>query len=369
MAIPVFPVFTGQAPKIINKTIVYSDTVLPLKDLGKNLSITSIKNINEESLENCLNIIFESNPDVTFNTISYSKNNKTVYFYTDKEISKKEYEESKYTKHKSITNSKEILEEIKSNLENEENSNENNISLYDIANIIRYYEKKYEQTIKEYTSICKKILKQNSEDASIIIHNFDYQNNELEIAYKDWLDKYKHITFKKENGDLYITRSEGLFSQEIFNSIGNYLSDLYDELMKFKDYKNFEKAIHDIKPVNSNFLVYIGNFGVDIHSISNYLFALDYDFELRAHNFNSEYSYGCNSNNILSILKGNEDLLFKKIYVKIDDCPNWIKEDLYNVRKKQLEEEKRKEEERLKEESKHQRKLELKRKFFPWIKK
>ena len=38
---------------ILNKTIVYSNTVLTLKDLGKNLKITSIENVSEYSLESC----------------------------------------------------------------------------------------------------------------------------------------------------------------------------------------------------------------------------------------------------------------------------------------------------------------------------
>ena len=73
--------------------------------------------------------------------------------------------------------------------------------------------------------------------------------------------------------------------------------------------------------------------------------------------YDDEYRYDCNSSLILDILKDNEDLLFKKIFVRIEDCPEWTREALYNKRKHQLEEEKKK-----------QKKLELKRKFFPWIK-
>ena len=39
---------------VVHKTIVYSDTVLPVKDTGNNLNITSIANVDEESLESCL---------------------------------------------------------------------------------------------------------------------------------------------------------------------------------------------------------------------------------------------------------------------------------------------------------------------------
>ena len=54
MFIPIIPRTT-----VINKTIVYSDTVLSLKDLGTNLKITTISNINHKELEDCLRIVFE----------------------------------------------------------------------------------------------------------------------------------------------------------------------------------------------------------------------------------------------------------------------------------------------------------------------
>ncbi len=95
-----------------NKNIIYSDTILPLKNVGSNLKVTSISNVEEFSLENCLKKIFEANPNVVFNTIQYSKSDKKVYFYTNKEISKKAWEDSKVNTYKPLTSKSEILEEI-----------------------------------------------------------------------------------------------------------------------------------------------------------------------------------------------------------------------------------------------------------------
>ena len=86
MFVPVVPHTT-----VVNKTIVYSDTVLSLNDKGSNLKITTISNVEEFMLDDCLRIIFESNPNVIFNTVQYSKNDKKVYFYTDKEIDISKY--------------------------------------------------------------------------------------------------------------------------------------------------------------------------------------------------------------------------------------------------------------------------------------
>ena len=37
-----------------------------------------------------------------------------------------------------------------------------------------------------------------------------------------------------------------------------------------------------------------------------------------------------------------ENEIFKKLFVRIDDCPDWSRESLYKIRKKQLDEEKQK---------------------------
>ena len=98
---------------VINQTIIYSDTVLSLNELGDNIKISTIYDVKEFELESCLKIIFESNPDVIFNTIQYSQANKKVYFYTNKEISSKSWENSKITKHKPLASPKLLLEELK----------------------------------------------------------------------------------------------------------------------------------------------------------------------------------------------------------------------------------------------------------------
>ena len=47
MYVPVVPFVPHTT--VINKTIVYSDTVLTLKDTGNNLKVTSIENVSESS--------------------------------------------------------------------------------------------------------------------------------------------------------------------------------------------------------------------------------------------------------------------------------------------------------------------------------
>ena len=123
MFVPCIPIVPRTT--VINKTIVYCDTVLSLNDVGSNIKIASISGISENELEKCLKIVFEANPDVVFNTIQYCRSGKklqhnlvsdyiieaysckyyngSIYFYTNKVINTKVYEESKYKKYKPIT--------------------------------------------------------------------------------------------------------------------------------------------------------------------------------------------------------------------------------------------------------------------------
>ena len=45
-----------------------------------------VNNVNKYLLERCINIIINSNQDVNFNKIFYSKENEAVYFYADKNL-------------------------------------------------------------------------------------------------------------------------------------------------------------------------------------------------------------------------------------------------------------------------------------------
>lgn len=363
MFIPIVPFVPHTT--VINKTIVYSDTVLPLNDSGNNLKICSISDVSEYSLENCLRKVFESNPDVIFNTIQYSKNDNKIYFYTDKTVSTQAWEESKVTKYKPLSNSKEILKEVAELFTQEKIKDNDCISLYDIANLMKKLKNGYDYIKERYQEHFENILKEKYYDPSIIIYDFDYEKKQLRIGFKFWED-YDNIFFTKQNDDLCVVESESLCSQEVLILIGKGLSELYDELIKFSDFKN-QFALNP-KTLNSNFLVDISQFGVNIY-VNSQSNRFSKDFKLSSLSYKNEYDYVCNSTSVLTALQGKEDEIFKRIFVKIDDCPEWSKQTLYQTRQEQLAEEKKLEEEQLYKEMKRQKRLELKRKFFPWMKK
>ena len=366
---------------LVNKTIIYSDTVLPLKDLGNNLKVATIENVSEYSLERCLKIIFESNPNVIFNTIQYSKNNNTVYFYTNQEISTKEYEESKFVKYKPITTNAEILEEIKSILLTEKNNSSDCISLFDIAQVLKKMRHDYNMIEKRYSSQFKSIIKNAFGDNSdIVIYDFDYKKKFLEIGFKRWSSgNYDKICFTKQNDDLYIVKSESWYDEEVFTELSSELSKLYDELISFANYKDDANAKYDTESVNSNFGVDISHYGAGIF-VKSKINSYSKDFKLFSPSYDNDYSIECNSSIINEAFKDKESEIFKRIFVKIDNCPIWSQAILYETRQKQLTEERRLEEirqlerqkieEEIKQkETKKQKRLELKRKIFPFLKK
>ena len=333
---------------VINKTIVYSDTVLSLKETGNNLIISSISNVNESSLENCLKIIFESNPTVFFNTVQYSEKYKKVYFYTNKEITTKVYEESKFTKYQPITSRNEILEELNRILNAPICKDNSCVSLYDVLMILKTMSRKYGGIKTKYLFYCEKLVKAKiNKDCFIRIHPFDYQNKTLCITYGKYFGYSGHIYFAKQNDDLYVVKSEISRTNEVFATIGSCLSKLFDELLQYVDYMDCDQAKENIKPVNSNFSVEINKNRIKI-LVKNIKNEFENEFENELENelelvapsrYKSDYKFECNSHIITEAFKGNEEEVFKRIFVKISDCPKWSQTMLYEIRQNQIAEE------------------------------
>ena len=371
--------------KEVNKTIVYSDTVLPIKDLGKNIIVTTLENIDESSFESCLSTIFESNANTIFNTIQYSKSEKKIYFYTDQKISTKKWEDRNVVNYKPITRKTEILAGIKKILSSKPNENSDCISLYDISKLIERKHQNFDEYESQIESQIKNIMREKYPECIISILGLNNEKNELKIGFNKKgfrPDGYEDIIFSKKDDDLYLKRSESNIGEEILYEAGNILSELYDELLKYEGLWTQRK--YDIIVQNSIFLVNISDHHVSFF-VQNLEFELSYD---KSFLYGYKYYYNCNSNTIINAIKGNEDKIFKKVFVKINDCPKWSQSDLYKIKQKQLEEEQKRikkleelekqkqleeqqkaEEERKIAEEKNQKRLTLKRRFFPFLKK
>lgn len=252
-------------------------------------------------------------------------------------------EEENIIKYNPLTTSTEILKEIKSILTYEDNFdencncipislNENYISLYDVYNVTLNKSKKFKKTEKHYANVFNQIIKNNYSDRySCVFYGLNFENNEISIGFQNGDYEYKEIVFAKSNGDLYLKSSETtLYGEKIFKLLGNKISEAYDDLMNFKDFE--VQRVYWRKSINSNFKICICKYGV---SLSNTSHAFS-DFELNNYNFNDNYDIKCNSLNVINAITGHEDEIFKKIFIEINDCPNWMKKQLYNIRKEQI---------------------------------
>ena len=146
------------------------------------------------------------------------------------------------------------------------------------------------------------------------------------------------------------------------------LSEMYDELLKYADYKDYKYTKNDIKPVNSNFSIKISNHGVWI-IVKDFTNKYLKELELFAPSYDNGYELECNSSIINEAFNGKETEIFKRIFIKISDCPEWSQTMLYEIRQNQLAEEQKIEDELRYKEMRKEKRLALTRKIFPFLKK
>ena len=327
MFVPVVPHTT-----VVNKTIVYSDTVLSLNDKGSNLKITTISNVEEFMLDDCLRIIFESNPNIIFNTVQYSKNDKKVYFYTDKEIDISKYKKISTIEYKPIKNKQDILEEIKRIISFPK------VNRYDCVSLNTAYEfilkKRNELKNKEnyYKKLLNDMIKEKyGHNSGLVVHGFDYETGELSIAFKHFGSKYYNIDLKIKDEDLYVSSSETYESDDVFRLLYKQLTLLHNEYEKYREF--YEQKTYHERPINSNFFIDIDFYGVRIYNKEFF----NKDFEIRYPSYSKEYEIECNSANLMSVIEETQRDILNKIYIEIEKCPKCSRKELYDIRKKQLE--------------------------------
>lgn len=246
----------------------------------------------------------------------------------------------------------EILNETKNVLTCPKIKNNQCISLYEIIQLIRNTNAEYKKLKKKYEYHFDSLLKTHIDNSSYaFVYDFDYQKKVLSIGFKKYKgSEIQSLHFKKIDGDLCIAESDISCAREVFQLLSSSLSNLYDELLKYEDFRNYKKGKYNVKPINSNFDINICGYGIHVEYKD--------DFILRAPGDENGYSLTCNSGNVVEVIKGKEDDIFKNIYIKISDCPEWSQAMLFEIRQKELEVEEKKE-----------KRLELKRKFLPFLKK
>lgn len=271
----------------------------------------------------------------------------------------------------SLTNSKQILQEIKRIITQPKNKDNEAISLYDVVTLQRKQENRLKELEKVYEDRFDCLIKYGfGRNYVITLHKFDYQTNELVISFTSYYSiKMSNIYFKKK-GMLYVSKTEtsSSIANKVLAFLREDLSELYDEYITYKN--NTNQINRSFKSLNSQFYVNIDKYGADIfwfnYPINSFVLS---DFKLSMHSYTNKVDFISNSTSVIDEFKGNEVEFFKKIFVKITDCPKWMQEQLYEIRQNQLAEEQRIEDEKKYQEMKKQKRLELRNKIFPFLKK
>lgn len=309
---------------IINKEIIYKDKLFKLKN---DLNITQIKNVGKYSLDCCIKTILDNNNTI-FAYIQYSEKNKIVYFYTKDEIDTNIWQlKNEHIFNKVPLNSRYYISlEIRRLLKENQNLDSHLISLYDalvLANS-KYCEFRVMKLYYDWA-----INNRFSTFESMEFIGFNYNDNEIYFTLNHFTGT-KLFKFKKNsNNEIYISFSnDSYMSAMALKKAEDLISKFYDRLVDFRYFKEENKST--IYPVNSNFLAKINCNRVGI--------SLAYP-EYLTNNFNLEFEYAkkifsCSPS--LKLKRSISEELFKSILIKIDDCPEWMKKELYNIKQKQI---------------------------------
>lgn len=256
--------------------------------------------------------------------------------------------EEKVYEYKPVTSSNEILNEIKYILETNKNVDENSnytpvtldetcISLANVYTCIINEKNRFETTKKVFKCLIEERIEKHFGEGSLTaFHGLDFSTDEISISFrKNRYDDYKKVVFAKYNDDVYLKSSETSYGKDVFGVLYEIIFNAYNELIKFKNYDQ-EKCYY-VKTINSNFIANISHYGVDICDSPDF----SSKFKLIKASCNNTYTCECNSGIVLNTVKGIEDEILKCTFVRIEDCPNWMKDSLYEMRKNELEEQKK----------------------------
>lgn len=383
MHVPIFvphPVTSSgrHTTQVVNKTIVYQDAILDLKDKGGNLKVTQIS-VPVSELENCLNIIFEANPDVVFNTVQYSYQNKKVIFYTNRNISTEKWENRKVTLYKPVSNAETLAERVQSVLEYEDDLNPELVSAYSVWLMYKQVDEDFKKMRDRLSQQIEGLVKLVNPKYYIYLHEPHIFADHVTLAIHT--DDWNHFCFRKENGDLYIHRAIGDVNFNLLKLVGAYVEEYYDYWMSLDKVSN--QYVVGRKHIDSGF--FYGFMKSGVHVCNDY-FLYSSTFTVDAFSSAKGFNCECNSHNVLKLLTGREDEFVQKIFVSISDCPKWMQEKLKEMRiaqfekivaeqkAKEEEERKRAEKERIEAEkiarelARKQKRREFWKKIFPFIK-
>ena len=327
--------------------------VIPIQPIqGKNITVKkdSVYPVLSFEVSECIETMINENPNVTFYNAIYNEFFKTLYFLSNTDrLNKELWSKRRDTSVKKLECKQEIKAEIARLLVEEKPNDPDMVSIYDIMKLLIEYEGRYkvleDKYNKELTSLLAKkpipSLVYEKPEISINEIKGNDSGNQIETFARWRSPLLDTIVLSEEdtNGDkdYYISKSEDRFGRMgLLNRISDKLPEMFDD---FRPYFPFKSQSQYHMGTNSKlFKANINCNGVYIyHNLDeNNLF--DHNFKMNGLS-NGKYFYDFNSVELMNFLKEHSDELFKSIFVKIDDCPEWMRERLHQIRNEQLEQE------------------------------
>ena len=219
---------TGELDK--RQNIIYSDSILNLNKLGKNMKITSISSVEPHELQTCLKNIIDNNSNIEINTIQYSQGFKKIFFYANKKVDTTSWLKNEY-------NSNELIQKLKNTLNEATSSEVDEISINTVLSFLQEITEKQEIIKNNFKSkIDTKLKEKFGQGYYSNIYGMNYKTKELTLDISNITNYYKH-SLVKNNDALYITEAETFeYTGEILDTIGEELLELYNWLLTLEQF-------------------------------------------------------------------------------------------------------------------------------------
>lgn len=304
--------------------------------------------IEKKYKEKCAEIILAENRDVTFYDVFFYEPQNSILFYTDKEINIKGWDNYMRREEPKMS----YIDKLKIFINNTAIPKEDEVSLYDvyevICNSIIKYQEKIDICYQKIKTILKTLNLIDENQRTIKFDEIKIGNYLNECGYfnlrfyylifnKDGYVREKslenNISFEYRNGYTYINSDntriyppEGYDKDAFLSIIMKNISNSLIEMFKlFNENRYLKKKLYNIEPVNFDCVLEIDNLWLKIYKTIDSSKIFDIKFEFNKNKIIQNNTLFLEA---LDLTLHKEFDLIKKLYVKKELLPEWIQEIL-----------------------------------------
>lgn len=227
------------------------------------------------------------------------------------------------------------IENMEELLKSDEPLEEDCVSLYDVFLLTQQFYCEYKAYERKIRKLINDKLKAIDEGFYVILYDMDYStrlSHLVVVKNKKVLCDYEEIFFGKGEKGIYIDELKGkkFFNDQILTIIGDEMLKFYDYQLMCED-KRMQNSCY-VKTLNSEFYSNISRSYVEIYLENNGV----RKFEINLYSYSDRVKCKCSSSKLMQLLKREPKKLYSNIFVKIEDCPEWMQSSLIQIREEQL---------------------------------